>query len=75
VSLICPTCNFQRGVEGAVRLELCPRCAADGRDVYLVEARRRAVPARHDLIGLLATARGELARARARLGRRPTADR
>jgi Zn-finger nucleic acid-binding protein len=66
VPLVCPSCNLESHVEGTVRLELCPRCRAEGREVYMAElpaARRRR---RTDLIGLLATARGELARRRER---------
>ena len=66
MSLVCPQCNFHRDVGGVARLELCPVCQSQGNEVYLEEvdetpARRR----RHDLIGLLAAARGQIQEARA----------
>jgi hypothetical protein len=64
VSLVCPSCKLERRVEGVARLELCPRCLASGREVYLVEGGATARPRRTDLIGLLASARAELARRR-----------
>ncbi len=58
---VCPSCGLRRNVERVIRLELCPRCQAEGKDVYLIDdAGPVAGRRRHDLIGLLATARGEL---------------
>jgi Zn-finger nucleic acid-binding protein len=62
--LVCPSCNLERDVEGIGRLDLCPRCRTEGRDVYMIEAPATDRRRRTDLIGLLATARGELARRR-----------
>ena len=61
---VCPSCKFVSDVEPTVRLELCPKCQAEGREVYLIDAPRPKRARRTDLIGLLATARGELARRR-----------
>ena len=39
MKLVCPTCNLTRNrAFDAVRLETCPRCAAKGRQNYLVPA-------------------------------------
>lgn len=64
MSLVCPKCKFRRSAEAGVRLEVCPRCEAMGREAYLSRPSRGS--ARHplDLIDLTSTARKELARAR-----------
>lgn len=61
--LTCARCGFERKSGPPAGLELCPRCHAEGVDAYL---RRTEAPRsrRHDLLGLLAIARAELAHRR-----------
>ena len=57
--LVCGRCGFSRSEEAGIRLGLCPRCQAGGKEVYLERKRARR---RYDLVGLLAIARAELRR-------------
>ncbi len=57
---VCPSCGFREKSE-AVRLELCPRCAERGEDVYLRDELHPSGP-RRDLFGLLDVAREQLRR-------------
>lgn len=60
--LVCPSCGFRDKPEAVVRLELCPKCGSEDRDVYLVDEAHPSGP-RRDLMGLLDTAREQLRRA------------
>ena len=57
--LVCARCGFSRSEEAGIRLGLCPRCQAGGKEVYLERKRARR---RYDLVGLLADSRAQLRR-------------
>jgi hypothetical protein len=60
---VCPHCGFQREIDTTARLVVCPRCRVDGVESYL-RASDQSNSRRHDLCGLTALARAELAAAR-----------
>jgi hypothetical protein len=64
--LTCPECGLRQNAEAPLRLTVCRRCHDQGREVYLYSGRQRP---RRDLIGLLSTARAQLAESSERSAR------
>ena len=60
---VCPHCGLRREIDPTARLVVCPRCRADGVESYLLVS-DQSNSRRHDLLGLTALARAELAAAR-----------
>ena len=54
MQLTCPACEYTHsGARQAWRLEVCPRCHAEGREVYLAESvERKGVRRRRPLTSL-----------------------